>query len=91
MNKLAFILALATAPFVATAALGSPSCGNAPQSSWMSLTDIEAKATAMGYKVRQVKIEDGCYEIYALDKDGKRVEAYLNPVTAEVVETKLDD
>jgi hypothetical protein len=57
----------------------------------MSLKDIEAKATAMGYKVRQVKIEDGCYEIYALDKDGKRVEAYLNPVTADVVETKVDD
>jgi len=91
MNKLAFILTLAATPLVASVALASPSCGNAPQASWMSLADVEAKATAMGYKVRQVKIEDGCYEIYALDKDGKRVEAYLNPVTAEVVETKMDD
>jgi len=91
MNKLAFILTLAATPFVASVALASPSCGNAPQSSWMSLKDVEAKATAMGYKVRQVKIEDGCYELYAIDKDGKRVEAYLNPVTAEVVETKIDD
>jgi hypothetical protein len=91
MNRYAMILALAAAPFVASAAHASPSCGNAPQSSWLSLADVEAKATAMGYKVRQVKIEDGCYEIYALDKDGKRVEAYLNPVTAEVVETKIDD
>lgn len=91
MNRIAFILAVAAAPFAATAALASPSCGDAPQSTWMSLKDIEAKATGMGYKVRQVKIEDGCYEIYALDKDGNRVEAYLNPVTAEVVKTKIDD
>jgi hypothetical protein len=91
MNRIVFLLTLAAAPLAASAAYASPSCGNAPQSSWMSLKDIEAKATAMGYKVRQVKIEDGCYEIYALDKDGKRVEAYLNPVTADVVETKVDD
>jgi hypothetical protein len=45
----------------------------------------------MGYKVRQVKVEDGCYEIYAVDKNGQRIEAYFNPVTAEVVKTKIDD
>lgn len=73
------------------AAASSKSCGNAPQSEWMSIADLQAKAEGMGYKVRQVKIEDGCYEIYAIDKDGNRVEAYLNPVTAEVVQTKIDD
>lgn len=91
MNRYAMILTLAAAPLAASAAEASPSCGNAPQSSWLSQADVEAKATAMGYKVRQIKVEDGCYEIYAIDKDGKRVEAYLNPVTAEVVEMKLDD
>ncbi|MCR5856531.1 PepSY domain-containing protein [Mesorhizobium sp. J428] len=91
MNRIAFILTLAAAPFVASAAMASPSCGNQPQSSWKSLAEIEAKATEMGYKVREIDIEDGCYEIYAIDKDGKRVEAYLNPVTAEVVEAKIDD
>ncbi len=65
-------------------------CGNAAQSQWMSLDAIKAKATQMGYDVRNVKIEDGCYEIYAI-KNGNRVEAYLNPVTAEVVREKLDD
>jgi hypothetical protein len=57
----------------------------------MSIANVQAKAEGMGYKVRQVKIEDGCYEIYAIDKDGNRVEAYLNPVTAEIVKTKIDD
>jgi len=88
------IIATAAVALVAAtlpAAASSKSCGNAPQSEWMSIADVQAKAEGMGYKVRQVKIEDGCYEIYALDKDGKRVEAYLNPVTAEVVNTKIDD
>lgn len=91
MNRIAFLLTLSAAPFVASAACASPSCGNAPQSSWMSLKDIEAKATGMGYQVRKIEIDEGCYEVYAIDKDGKRVEAYLNPVTAEVVKTKIDD
>lgn len=88
------IIATAAVALVAAtlpAAASSKSCGNAPQNEWMSIADVQAKAEGMGYKVRQVKIEDGCYEIYALDKDGKRVEAYLNPVTAEVVNTKIDD
>lgn len=91
MNRYAMILALAATPLVTLAAHASSSCGNAPESTWLSQAEIEAKATAQGYKVRQIKIEDGCYEMYAIDKDGKKVEAYLNPVTAEVVDKKSDD
>jgi len=85
------ITAAALAAVTLPAAASSKSCGNAPQSQWMSIADIQAKAEGMGYKVRQVKIEDSCYEIYAIDRDGNRVEAYLNPVTAEIVKTKIDD
>lgn len=87
------IVTIVAAAFAATvpAAASSKNCVNAPQTQWMSLADITTKATGMGYKVRQVKIEDGCYEIYAVDKNGNRIEAYFNPVTAEVVKTKIDD
>jgi hypothetical protein len=67
------------------------SCGNMPEDQWMSRAEIEIKATDLGYKVRQVKVEDGCYEIYGIDKTGQRVEAYLHPVTAEVVKVKVED
>ena len=87
------IITIVAATFAATipAAASSKNCGNAAQDQWLSIADITTKATGMGYKVRQVKVEDGCYEIYALDKNGNRVEAYFNPVTAEVVNTKTDD
>jgi hypothetical protein len=56
----------------------------------MSEVAIKAKAAEMGYDVKNVKVEDGCFEVYAI-KDGKKVEAYMNPVTAEVVRTKTND
>lgn len=79
------------------AALGFPAaafateCGNVPQDQWMSEDALKTKAVASGYDVRQVKVEDGCYEIYAIDRDGKKVEAYLHPVTAAVVKIKVSD
>ena len=34
--------------------------------------------TADGYKVRQVKVEGGCYEVYATDRDGMRANMAFN-------------
>ena len=38
---------------------------------------------ADGYEVRRVKQERNGYEIYAIARDGRRVEAHVNPVTGE--------
>lgn len=69
----------------------SSRCASAPRDQWMSVEAVEAKFTGDGYKVRQVKSEDGCYEIYAIDKDGFRIEAYVDPVSGEIVRKKIDD
>jgi hypothetical protein len=63
-------------------------CADHPSDQWMSKEELSAKAAAMGYDVRSVKAEDGCWEVKGFDKDGKRVEVYLDPVTAEVKKTK---
>jgi hypothetical protein len=91
MQKIIITLVAATFAAAIPAAASSENCGDAAQSQWLSIADITTKATGMGYKVRQVKVEDGCYEIYAVDKNGNRVEAHFNPVTAEVVKTETDD
>jgi hypothetical protein len=54
---------------------------------WMQADAIKAKAQAMGYEVRKVGQEDGCWEVKGM-KDGNRVEAYSDPVTGELVKTK---
>ncbi|MFP1633746.1 PepSY domain-containing protein [Zhengella sp. ZM62] len=66
-------------------------CGNAPVSQWMSEDAVKAKAAGMGYDVRSVKVDDGCYEAYAMDKQGRRVEVYFHPVSGDVVRVKQDD
>ena len=83
---LALPLFLALAP-----AAYATDCGSASKDQWMSMEAIKAKATEMGYQVRSVKVEDGCYEAYALNAKGERVEVYLDPVTAAIVKEKIDD
>lgn len=56
---------------------------------WMTQDAAKAKAVELGYDVRRVKREDGCYELYAIDKKGTRVELYMNPVTGAIVKTKV--
>jgi hypothetical protein len=54
----------------------------------MSVQDITSRVTGMGYDVRKVETDDGCYEVYAIDKGGARVELKLDPVSGRVVKTE---
>jgi len=81
---------LITASVIAIA-LASPAmaarttCDSGPSNTWMSKAEITAKATEMGYEVRRVKVENGCYEVYAISPAGQKVEALFHPVTGELV------
>jgi hypothetical protein len=83
----AFALAAAAPAF----ASDNAGCGNAPRDQWLTEDAVKATLAAQNYDVRSMKVEDGCYEAYAIDKTGARVEVYLNPVSGAVVETKVDD
>lgn len=90
-------LVLATSVLITVLSAGSAFaeddayCGNAPRDQWIGREAIKTKVTAMGYDVRRVKPDDGCYEVRATDKNGAKAELYLNPVTGEVVRNKMDD
>ena len=68
-----------------------PSCGDAPRAQWMSQDAAKTKLKDLGYEVRRVKPENGCYEAYAVDKTGAKVEVFLHPVSGEVVGTSKED
>jgi hypothetical protein len=40
-----------------------------------------------GLCVRRIKVDGGCYEVYAVNDKGQRVETYFHPVTFEHVLT----
>lgn len=82
----ATILSLATvSPSVAMS--DGALCDNAT-GRHMSIAKVKSSMTAKGYRVRRVKRENGCLEVYAIDKQGSKVEIYLHPVSGKIVKIK---
>ena len=79
-----FALALLV-PTVSVHATGMATCDSGPQEDWQAPEALQERLEAEGWQVRRVKVDGGCYEVYALDADGERVEAYFHPVTLEPV------
>ena len=67
--------------------LGRP-CTSAPQSQWLSLDALKAKVADQGYSVQKAKLNSGCGEIYALDKNGARTELFVDPTSGQIVATQ---
>ncbi|MDX2308957.1 MAG: PepSY domain-containing protein [Hyphomicrobium sp.] len=88
--RLAGLSALALAACAAPA-LASPECTTEPKDKWLAEDAMKAKVAELGYTFSVFKVEGNCYEIYGKNKEGKEVEVYFNPVTAEVVEEEIED
>ena len=82
------LLAAATLLAGAAHATGLATCDSGPKSGWQAQAKLEQLLTERGWKVRRIKEDGGCYEVYALTDKGERVEAYFHPVTLEPVPTK---
>ena len=78
---------LATGPAGAT---GLATCESGPRSGWQSAELLKTQLEARGWTIRRIKIDGGCYEVYAIDEQGQRVEAYFHPVTFAPVPTSRD-
>jgi hypothetical protein len=55
----------------------------APVAQFKPKTALEEQLKSQGLTVRQIKVEGGCYEVYAVDKAGKKVNAAYNAETLE--------
>ena len=78
VTVLAGLAVLMTGP-----ALAAGRCSTAPAAKFKPKAALEAQLKAKGLTVRQIKIEKGCYEVYAVDKSGKKVNAAYNAETFE--------
>jgi len=75
----AALLAL-TSPAMAT---GLYECDSGDRAGWKSPAQLEQQMVDEGWTVRHIKEDGGCYEAYGTTPEGKRVEAYFDPVTLE--------
>lgn len=68
-------------------ATGLATCDSGPQEGWQSQEKLTKMLTDKGWQIRRIKIDGGCYEVYALNEKGERVEAYFHPKTLDAVPT----
>ena len=68
-------------------ATGLATCDSGSPDGWQSQEKLTAMLKEKDWEIRNIKVDGGCYEVYALDAKGERVEAYFHPVTLERVKT----
>lgn len=89
VRNLLILRALITCSLLASVsaahATGLATCDSGPKQDWQPEVALEQMLEEKGWEVRQIKEDGGCYEVYALDESGQRVEAYFHPVSFELV------
>ena len=84
--KFAVLLCTAALAFAgAVHAQHAERCEPIPKEQWKPQAELERKLTDMGWKIRRIKIENGCYEVYGTDEKGGKVEVFFHPKTFDRV------
>lgn len=83
MFRPTLVLALTLA--ASAAAFAGDKCQAGPKDQWQAQEALEKKLVAAGWKVKRIKVDDGCYEVYGFDAQGKQAETYFHPKTLETV------
>ena len=86
-----FALAAVLLGTLGSAALGpawaSAKC-DVPKDEWRPEDVLQQKLEAKGWKIRLIKVGDGCYEVFGTDSRGKRKEVAIDPKSLKVVAVK---
>lgn len=64
---------------------GNVSCPDMPKAEKKPQMELQRKLESEGWRVRQVKNYNGCYEVYGFDAKGQKAEVFFNPKTFERV------
>ncbi|MCM2474227.1 PepSY domain-containing protein [Rhizobium sp. CG5] len=75
---------------LAGAAFAADKC-NVPMTDWQPREALKTKLEGDGWKVRTIKTEDGCYEAYAMNAKGEKVEALFDPKSLAAVDMKIEN
>ena len=88
--KLTVIGALAAA-LIAAPIVAAPAFAQAQAQTWLSVSDVESRLTAQGFRVLEVERDDGHFEVQAYESNGNCVELDVHRSTGEIIRTKRDD
>jgi len=79
------VVLTALALLISGPAMADATCSSAPAAKFKPKATLESQLKAEGLTVRRIKLENGCYEVYAVDKSNKKVNTAYNAETLEKV------
>ena len=82
-------LAIALSLFAGTAQAAA-NCVPHLKSEQIGLDAMRERLRAEGYKIKILKVDGNCYELYGRDADGKKVEIYFDTATGKPVKTHIE-
>ncbi|GLQ07997.1 hypothetical protein GCM10007924_32190 [Sneathiella chinensis] len=91
MKKVLLVTLVACGVSGMSTAYASDDKCSVPLSEWQPREALQQKLEKDGWTVKRIKTDDGCYEAYAIDEKGRRVEVYFNPKTFDMVKMKVED
>lgn len=74
--------------FSTSLAYAKKTCTSEPKEKWMKVEDFKKMKEGEGFVIKKFKQPGTCYEIYGINKEGKKVEIYFNPVDGTPVKSK---
>ncbi len=85
-NKL--ITAVFASCLMSGAALADDDCTD-PVAEWQPKEQLRQMIIGNGWDVKRIKVDDGCYEIKGLDRNGHRVKAKFSPASLKIIELEI--
>ena len=76
--------------FVTSSVLAEQECRD-PIADWQPREVLKKLLEDLGWVVHRIRIDDGCYQVRALDEQGRRVEATYAPASLNLLEFELED
>lgn len=91
MKRILVLAGILTALSMGIPAYADDEGCNVAMSQWQSRDAVKNMAQTQGWDVRQIKIDDGCYEIKGFDTSGREIEVKIDPATLAIVEFEYED
>ncbi len=88
MKRILGATALATTLWSGITA-ASPRC-TAPLAEWQPREALVERVRARGWQVTRIRTDDGCYKVYAVTAEGRRVKAKFDPATLDMLREETD-
>ncbi len=64
-------------------ATGIYQCEPVDASQWLTSEQLKEKLVATGWQVNRMKKDGGCWEVYGVTPEGKKVEGYFHPASGK--------